>query len=142
MSTRQEAYETLRRFADRCTWRASRTSGTALVPGSFYGGGPTSYRQPSEIEARRIAFAYEEGAYSALRAVALRLGFNSGRAHAYAIECGPTYHEIRDFLFGDCDVDQRIAQRVAFDVLTARRRYAFDHERVSNAWRGGDTGWI
>ena len=79
-----------------------------------------------------IAGGYEEGAYEALRRMARKLSFYD--AHLYAIENGPTYHEIRWFLEGDCDVDPRTAQRVAFEILARRNRLRRSYQ--------GEVGWI
>lgn len=88
-------------------------------------------------EARLIANGYEEGAYNALYAMGQRLGFYD--PHSFAIERGPTYGQIRGFLIGDCDIDERIAQRVAFDIIARRNRLRTRH---AHAWSNGEVGWI
>lgn len=89
----------------------------------------------SEKEARLLASGYEEGAYNALYAVARDLGFTD--PHIFAIERAPSYGRIRDYLIGDCEVDERIAQRAAFDVVVRRNRL-----RTRRGWPGGEVGWI
>lgn len=95
--------------------------------------------KPSEREAMQIANAYDDGAYNAVRRVLGTLP--EEYLHALATEAAPSYIEIRNFLVGDCDVDQRIAERIAFYVVSRRNRFAANLYPRRKFARG-DRGWI
>ena len=93
----------------------------------------------AEREASGIARAFEEGAECALRAVAGTLGVAPAE---FAYGHAPSYTVIRNFLTGECDVDERIAARVAFRVVEHRQRFRRLPQRFDEFDRPRERGWI
>lgn len=83
---------------------------------------PAAFRdRPNFKQAVRLASAYNEGAYEALRR------FFEGKLpyvmqHPAAMLGLPDYSQLRAMLVGDHDCDDRIAMRAAFQVDASNRR--------------------
>lgn len=93
--------------------------------------------RPSEAEARRLMYAYADGAYVTVRRIfGERLRCN--QMTEFQERFGPTYPDLRDFLECDCNVDSRIAARLAFGYI-ARHTDLTRHRRE---YGEGERGWI
>lgn len=94
---------------------------------------PAAFRnRPNLAEATRLAYAYNEGAYQAMRK------FIAGKVpymleHPFAMSCGLDYTEIRALLIGECDADDRIAMQAAMRVDESNRKMM----RLDNRFGGG-----
>lgn len=99
-----------------------RPAVTALVSRHPYPATPADFRRrPGLDEARRLAAAFNEGAYQTARRIYERL-LPFRLQHGAALRDLPSYTEIRDFLRGDHECDDRIAQTVALDLSARNAR--------------------
>ena len=93
----------------------------------------------TEREAHAIATGFDEGAECALRAIAMQLGMPGA---AFAYKHAASYCTIRNFLQYECDVDERVAARVAFHTIERRQRFRRLMLEVDEFARPRERGWI
>jgi hypothetical protein len=99
---------------------------TALIvhPGCF---AREPYSRPTETEAQRLAIAFSDGSYVAAAHAASRIFPEmkySAEWNALHNALQVSYPEIRDYLIHDCDVDWRVATRIALRLTKPLRRIA------------------